>query len=82
MEKKKPTIYELEKILEESPGPVTLAPDGSVHIGPSYEELEQINKDLYRVCKHIEEDGKMFNALDKWTAAFLQEALAKTEGKS
>ena len=38
--------------------------------------------DLYRVCKHIEEDGKMFNALDKWTAAFLQEALAKAEGKS
>ena len=37
----KPTIHELEKILEETdPGQVRINPDGSVVVGPSYDELK------------------------------------------
>ena len=38
--------------------------------------------DLYWVCKYIEEDGLMFNSLNRDVAKMLQAALAKVEDKS
>lgn len=38
--------------------------------------------ELYWVCKYIEEDGLMFNSLNRDVAKMLQAALAKAEGKT
>ena len=51
----KPTIQELEEILAQDDGQarVDIAPDGSVHVGPTYKELQSLADELAAAHTHI-----------------------------